>query len=335
VFELLGISLILAALLTFNSFASLVTAALWRMAGRFTSNWSASARARLLFSFRTFPALLAVMCGVLLLAPAYLAFEPRHTAENVSLKLGLLATVSALGMGFALVRSIAAWRATSRLTADWLKQAEPITIKGVDITTYRIEHAFPVVAIVGVLRPRLFVARQILNLLSEEEIAATVAHENGHLAARDNLKRGLMRACRDALLIIPTGRSVDKAWSEAAEEAADENAAQQGTSVALDLASALVKIARNIPKGARPTMPAGVFLVGDNDETAGLKSRVRRLVELATKDRQTQSPRSFLTNPMTWLTTITAVVLFLFLVHSQAILASVHTVIEHVVYFLR
>ena len=30
--------------------------------------------------------------------------------------------------------------------------------------------------------------------------------------------------------------------------------------------SALVKIARNIPKGARPTMPAGVFLVGEDDE---------------------------------------------------------------------
>src|SRR6185295_18024879 len=115
--------------------------------------------------------------------------------------------------------------ATSRLTADWLRKAVPIKIEGVAITTYRIDHAFPVIAIVGVLRPRLFVASQVLSLLTPDELAAAVAHENGHLAARDNLKRGLMRACRAALLIIPTGRFLDRAWSEAAEEAADENAA--------------------------------------------------------------------------------------------------------------
>ena len=34
--------------------------------------------------------------------------------------------------------------------------------------------------------------------------------------------------------------------------------------------SALVKIARNIPAGARPTMPAGVFLVGDEEEDVGV-----------------------------------------------------------------
>jgi len=45
----------------------------------------------------------------------------------------------------------------------------------------------------------------VLNLLTVEEIAAAVAHENSHLAAHDNLKRGLQRACRDSLLIIPSG----------------------------------------------------------------------------------------------------------------------------------
>jgi Zn-dependent protease with chaperone function len=252
----------------------------------------------------------------------------------VSLKLGLLATVSAIGIGFALARSIAAWRATARLTRDWLREAKPIKIDGVGITTYLIDHTFPVIAIVGVFRPRLFVARQILNLLSEEEIAAAVTHENGHLTARDNLKRGLMRACRDALLIIPTGRLLDRAWADAAEEAADENAAKKGVGVALDLASALVKIARNIPKGARPTMPAGVFLIGDNDEATGIKWRVRRLVELATRDREPQSPRNFLTRPMTWILVASAVICVGFLLHFQAILASVHGLIEHAVYFL-
>jgi Zn-dependent protease with chaperone function len=334
VFELLGISLLLAGLLTFNSLASLATAACWRFSGRLTSRWSAHARARLIFLLRTLPALLAVFCVVFLLVPAYLAFEPRHTAESVSLKLGLLALLSAVGIGFAVVRSIAAWRATVRLTNDWLRKAEPISIEGINITTYRIDHTFPVIAIVGVLRPRLFVANQVLNLLSSDEIAAAVAHENGHLEARDNLRRGLMRACGDALLIFPTGRWLDSDWAEAAEEAADESAAQQGVGVALDLASALVKIARIIPKGARPTMPAGVFLLGD-DETKGIKWRVRRLVELAQSGRKPRLPRSSIASPMLWVTMALSLVVAGCISHTQSILGSVHLLIEHAVHFLR
>ena len=68
-FELLGVSLLLAGLLTFNSFASLVIAGLWRLWGRATDKWTAASRARLLFSLRIFPALLAFLTVALLLAP--------------------------------------------------------------------------------------------------------------------------------------------------------------------------------------------------------------------------------------------------------------------------
>ncbi len=280
-FELLGISLLLASLLIFNSLASVATAGLWRLLGSATRSYSAMARARLLFSLRVVPALLSILVVMFLLVPSYLAYEPRHTNENVSFKLVILAFLSAVGLAMAIVRSIAAWRATARLTADWLLHSEQIRLAGIEIETFRIDHAFPVIAIVGVLHPRLFVASHVLEMLTPEEITASVAHENSHLSARDNLKRGLLRACRDALLIIPSGRSLDRAWSEAAEEAADETAARREHGVALDLASALVKIARNIPNGARPAMPAGVFLVGD-EEASGIRIRVRRLMELAT-----------------------------------------------------
>ena len=96
-FELLGLSLLLAALLTFNSLASLVMAGLWRVAGRFTNDWTAASRARLLFSLRTLPAIVALLAVALLLVPSYLTFEPRHTTEPVSLKLGFLALPVCLG----------------------------------------------------------------------------------------------------------------------------------------------------------------------------------------------------------------------------------------------
>ncbi len=332
-FELLGLSLLLASLLSFNSLASLAMAGLWRVAGRFTLSWTAVSRARLLFSLRTLPALLAFLSVALLVVPAYVAFEPRRAAETVSFKLGLLAFFSATGIAVSIYRGIATHRATANLTADWLRQGERIQIAGIDIEAYRIEHPFPLVAIVGFLRPRLFIATHVLDTLSSQEITAAVAHENGHLAARDNLKRGLLQACRDALLIIPSGRLLDRAWSEASEEAADENAARQSNGVALDLASALVKIARIIPLGARPTMPAGVFLLGD-EETKGVKSRVRRLIALAASERQ-DSNYPALAKLLVWGPTSILFVSLVVAATNPYMLSRVHYLIEHAVSALR
>ncbi|MEO7970837.1 MAG: M48 family metalloprotease [bacterium] len=333
-FELLGLSLLLAALLTFNSLASSAIAGLWRVGGKLTRDWTASSRARLLFSLRTLPALLAFLSVSLLLVPSYLAYEPRHTAERVSFKLALLAFFSATGITVSIYRGIAAHRATAKLTADWLSQAKPIDISGIAIKAYQIEHTFPLIAIVGFLRPKLFVARQVLELLAPEEIAAALAHENGHLTARDNLKRGLLQACRDALLIIPSGRSLDRAWSAASEEAADENAARQGNGVALDLASALVKIAKNIPAGVRPTMPAGVFLLGD-EETKGVKSRVRRLIALSSGDSRTGARFEVFKKFLVWTPPIALLAILAISATSPVLLSRVHFLLEQVVSALR
>lgn len=333
-FELLGLALLLATLLTFNSLASLVMAGLWRVAGRATNSWTAVSRARLLFSLRTLPALLAFLSVALLFIPSYIAYEPRHTAERVSFKLGLLAFLSATGIAVSIYRGLAAYRATAKLTSDWLGRGKPVQFAGIDIEAYQIEHTFPLIAIIGFLRPRLFVASQVLRVLTPEEVSAAVAHENGHLAARDNLKRGLLQACRDALLIIPSGRLLDKAWSDASEEAADENAARQGNSMALDLASALVKIARIIPQGARPTMPAGVFLLGD-EETKGIKSRVRRLIALAAIERRPVNRRHVSSSLLVWVPASMVLSLLLVMATSPVLLSRVHSLVEYAVFALR
>ena len=330
-FELLGLALLLATLLTFNSVATLVIAGLWRLGGQATDSWTAAARARLLFSLRILPVVLAFLSVTLLMVPAYIAHEPRHAAETVSLKLGLLAFFSATGIAVSIYRGIRTHRATARLTSDWLRQGKPVRIPGIDIKSYEIHHPFPLIGIVGFVRPRLFIASQVLELLTPEEISAAVAHENGHLTARDNLKRGLLQACRDALLIIPCGRLLDRAWSESSEEAADENAARQGNGVALDLASALVKIARIIPLGGRPTMPAGVFLLGDEEETKGIKSRVRRLIALATADRRTGSRYDVLTSLLVWGPATVLLAGFAIAATNPYLHTRVHYLIEHAV----
>lgn len=277
-YEFLGISLALAALLCVNAAATALAGCVWRFISERVSACPAHVRAQLIFILRTSPAAFSVAFVLLLLVPSYLAYEPAATSERVSIKLALLALLSIAGLGLAFWRGLSAWLATRRLLKDWLAHSERVELEGVGIPAYSVEHAFPIIAVVGAFRPRLFIASHLLESLSARELAAALAHERGHLKARDNLKRTVMRACRDALVILPTGRALDRAWAEASESAADAYTASKDEKVLLDLASALVKIARLVPEDAKPTMPAGAFLVG---EPQGVEARVRKLLTLA------------------------------------------------------
>jgi beta-lactamase regulating signal transducer with metallopeptidase domain len=282
VYELIGISLALAALLALNALVSLVDDIVWRVAGPHTSGWRAETRARLLFALRVLPPALAAAFVFALLVPAYVLTEPANTGETVGLKLFLIAAVSAAGLLLALWRIASTLVATRRLARGWLRRAEPVEVEGVSIPAYRIRHEFPVIAVVGVFRPRLFIASKVFDALSAGELAAALAHERSHVRARDNFKRAVLRASQDALLFAPLGRALARAWMNDCELAADESAASESPTAALDLASAIIKISRLIPAGARPLMPAGAHLLGEDEDS--LSRRVRNLLRLATPD---------------------------------------------------
>ena len=331
-YEILGISLMLAALLAINAGASFATIACWWVLESPARLWSARARSRFLFALRFGPPAGAFICVTLLLIPSYLVYEPHATAEVVGKKLGTIALLSAFGLALALWRGISSWLATRTLLKQWLAASQPIPIAGIGVESFRIAHGFPVIAVVGTIRPRLFVASHVLDSLSEEELRAAVAHECGHLAARDNLKRALIRVCRDLLALVPCGRTVDRAWAESAEAAADEYAAGCGRGTALNLASALIKIARLVPSGARPMMPAAAFLIGD--ATDGVMGRVRRLIELSSvgigkPQRETESVSW--AGRTVWFLLLAIAVLALI---NSPVLASFHSVMERVVQFL-
>ena len=293
-YELLGISIILAALMLLNAAASLLTAMLWRLLAPVVAGYSARTRSDLLFTLRLAAPAFAVVAVLLFVTPSYLDYEPYSTPEIVSKKLAALALLSFASIAFALVRTIRSSRATSALRKQWLSKAERIQVPGINVPAFRIPHHFPIIAIIGTFKPRLFIADNVLTCLSEDEMAAAIAHECGHLAARDNLKRTLLRLCRDTLLLVPFGRTVERMWAENAESAADEFAARQSAATALNLASALVTIAKMVPAGARADVPLGAYLVGA-EETQGVKSRIRRLIELASNN-SLKSKRGSLTH---------------------------------------
>jgi len=280
VYELLGICLVLTALLAVNALISFLLTALWRLGQRPLRILSARSRAEILFGMRVIPPALSLISVGLLLIPAYIEYEPHVTSEIVSTKLATLALLSAAGLVFALLRAYRSWAATRSLLRSWLRVAERIDIGNLPIPAFSLEHSFPIIAVIGTFRPRLFIAADVLQTLSKDELAAAIAHERGHLLARDNLKRSVLRACRDVLMLAPFGQSLDRAWAQAAETAADEHAARDNSDRALNLASALVKIAKMVPVKGRAEVPLGAYLIGA-EETHGVKARIGRLLEIA------------------------------------------------------
>lgn len=328
---LLIISLILALLLVLNVAASISASVLWRFASRRTQSWTAQNRARFIFALRVFPLASALVSVLAFLLPAYLLFEPNTSKEIVGFKLAFFSVASAVGVGFAFYRVFATWRATRELVSDWMRNAEPIRVAGVSVPVYKIRHTFPVIAVVGTFHPRMFVAGQIFDSLDENEFQAAVRHEAGHLAARDNFKRTIMRACRD-LLVFPFGKTLDRAWAENAEAGADEFAARTGGSqTALNLASALIKIARIIPPGAKPSMPSGAFLV--EEPTAEIAFRVRKLLQITDGNTVFQTARA--SYFLFWIYSASILFALALLAANQNFLQKVHDFLEAIVAVLQ
>jgi Zn-dependent protease with chaperone function len=333
VYLLLGICLALSALLAFNALASALAALVWRAVAPRVAGRPAAVRARLLFALRVSPPALASALVFALLLPAYFLHEPTNTKGEVGAKLLLLAAVSAGGVLLAGWRVAGTWLATRRLLRDWMRHAEPLAAEAAGVPAYRISHRFPVIAVIGVLRPRLFVASQIFDALTPGELSSALAHERGHVVARDNMKRAVLQAGQDALLLLaPLGRSLRREWQSESELAADEFAAGGGPAAALDLASAIVKISRLIPAGATPTLPAGAHLLGEGED--GLSRRVRALLRLASSPADAPSPaRPHTRRPLKAAFCLCAVAASL-LAHPE-VLRVTHEAIERVVEHLR
>jgi hypothetical protein len=232
---------------------------------------TAEPRSSTLLWLRLAPTLCAGAVAGLVVLPAFLRFEPRQSGERAGpLMLALGATV-ALVIAAGLFRGVASLLRTRALVRRWRDVAAPVVLPGSSLPAFAIDEEFPLCAVVGILRPRLYVARQVLERCTRDEIAAIVAHETGHVLRRDNLKRLLMRSCPDLLSFCAVGADLESAWIEASDRAADDHAVAQGSR--LDLAAALVKVARTL----RGTIPEGGTLAAFCREE-DLAGRVRRLL---------------------------------------------------------
>ncbi|MCI0662386.1 MAG: M56 family metallopeptidase [Acidobacteria bacterium] len=279
---MLGIGISLAIFSAVDALASLLVLLLWRGIGNRLQSLPASFRANLFLSLRFLPVVATSLLVFAYVIPAYLIYEPRETTEKVSFKMAFLAAFSVVFLLLAACRFVSGQIATSCLVKNWLRNSEPVRDDRLRIPIYRLRHPFPVIAVTGILRRKLFIADQLFDLLSEAELTAAFAHEYAHLKARDNIKGALLHACCDFLTILPGGHALARAWIEASEIAADEDSARAGGEASLDLASALIKIARVVPENSQAAMPAGVSLIAGDSSAIAL--RVQRLTQMATAD---------------------------------------------------
>lgn len=228
------------------------------------------------FVRRLLPLLGLVGGSLVLMAPAFLLHEPAEADERPGLVGSSLAALGLLLAGVALTRALRALSATRRLVAEWRRDAEPIALPGQPAPAYVIAHAFPVVAVVGVFRPRLFIARRVLQALTPEELQAVLAHEAWHVRTGDNVRRWLM-ACAPSIGFSRLAARLEREWEETMEIEAD-----RGAGGALELASALVKTARLAPAGADLRVPAAAFHGGGS-----IARRIDQLVGGSCRGRST------------------------------------------------
>lgn len=272
---LLGVSIKLAFLLFVNMFAAVAAVLVWRLISHRLDWLSPHTRSQLIFALRVGPVIAALIFVFGFVVPAYLLHEPEDSGEVVTLKLAIIAGFASIAILVTTIRVIRTWLVTRRLERAWSDGAESETIEGVDRPVLTMDHPFPVIAVVGIFRPRIFVARQALESLELPELQAAIAHEEGHIRFNDNLKRSILRVARDTLL-IPIGADLDRAWSRNVEWAADEFASGKKRSNALDLASAILKLARLAPT---KMSSVAAYLLGD--DRSEVDDRIRRLVRLA------------------------------------------------------
>src|SRR4026209_1682004 len=118
-YTFLGITLVLALLLTINATATLAAAGVGRRGKRLLRRCSARTRAEILFVMRIGPPVIAIVAIAAFMIPSYLTYEPHSTNEFVSWKLGGLAALSAIGVGLAAWRGFRSWLATRSLLRNW------------------------------------------------------------------------------------------------------------------------------------------------------------------------------------------------------------------------
>lgn len=260
-----------ASNLLFSCVAALLARLMQRrpIAGRPTSV------ARALFALIVGPAAVSIFFTLAVFLPAQWQWEPARVNESAGYSIVALAAGGAALLLITFRRALRDTLATLAVVKHWQRAAREDTRRTAsDLPVLVVPDRSPGMSLAGVLRPRVFVAKDVRAELTAEELDVSLAHEAAHARAADNLKRLIAAWCPGLLSVGPLGRGLDARWEAATEFAADADAVGGSGRRAIALASALVKVARLTPVGgAAPSLASRVH------HQALLAARIERLLQ--------------------------------------------------------
>jgi Zn-dependent protease with chaperone function len=315
--------LCLASFFLVSTLAGLIASFASRAAVRMAETMRPRSAAHFLFSLRLLPLALGVGTVLGLCIPSYLWLEPRGTSERVGFICLTLALLAVTGCFLSLIRTTRAIAISLRCNRSWQQTGRQTRLPGDASRALVVEKEGPLLALAGILRPRLVISDAVLHALCPEELDAALHHENAHRVSRDNLKRLLLLLAPGPLPFVRGFSFLEQAWARFSEWAADDEATGGDSLRALSLAAALLRVAR-MGAGPRLSFLHTSLVAGDHD----LSARIERLLRIDPAHPAPLSQTQGLLGTAGLGITLGLAILIL----SPAILASVHRLMEQ---FLR
>jgi len=272
-FALRGIAVSLTFFVVLYCLLSLLVAAAWR-SPKLLHSKSERSLANLLFALRVLPVAASTLITLGFVVPSFQLLEPRSIDEDMGAMPLVLGVCALLLIAWGAFRVVTAQTRTSRVVARWMDGADPLSVE-TEALTFRSKRDVPPLTLVGVCNPRVLVSESTISLLTREELRIALKHEVAHVRSRDNLKKLVFRFAP-----FPGMTTLESAWSQAAEVAADD-AAVSNLNDAVDLAAALVKLSRLAAVEAAPACTVG-FVSGS------IRARVARLLAWNEFDRSNE-----------------------------------------------
>ena len=282
------LSLSFASFFVLNAVLTLLVRAVYGFALAHCAARSPRVAARNLFTLRILPAGLAAVFVLCLCIPSYLWFEPAVTAEQVGPLCAVLGILAATACTISVARSVGVLFDSRRFNRACASQHQETRLPGLPSSLFVLESPSPVLAMSGLLHPRLVISRAVLDALSSEELDVVLRHERSHQASHDNFKRLLFLVAPDFFPFARTLRNVEIHWSRFIEWAADDDAAAGDSHRGVTLAAALVRVARLGSSSALPLLSTSL-LACDHD----LSARVDRLLHPATAQQPRPTHRAW------------------------------------------
>lgn len=276
--------LCLASFFAVNAAAGFLISFVSRAAVRLAESMRARSAARFLFAMRLLPCVAGISAVLALCVPSYLWLEPRASSERIGWACLALALLGAAGWLVSLARVTRALVASARFNRACQETGCDTLLHGGSSQAVIVEKDAPLLALAGIVRPRLLVSQAVLRSLSAEELELALQHENAHRTSRDNLKRFFLLLAPAPVPFLRSFSSIERCWAKLSEWAADDEAVRGDSQRALSLAAALLRVAR---MGAPPRLSfLHTSLCAEDHE---LSARVERLLRIQPGPAKSQS----------------------------------------------